>query len=213
MSVAMSPDPIRVLVVDDHRVVREGTRRILEAAGFEIVGEAGTGEEALEAVAESRPDVVLADVRLPGMTGIELTAALREAHPATKVLVLSAYANPAYARAALKAGAVGYLVKTASDDELAVAVRSASLGTTVLDSRVSSELMSEAGGAPQIVTEREREVIGLVVAGLANKAVAMRLQVSPRTVDAHLAHLFTKLAISSRAELVAWAARHGMLEE
>lgn len=209
----MSPRPIRVIVVDDHQVVREGTRRILEAAGFEVVAEAATAAEAVTAVAAGSPDVVLADVRLPGMTGIDLTALLKDRHPAIKVLILSSYANPAYARAALKAGAAGYLVKTASDDELVGAVRSASLGTGVLDSGVLSELISETGGDLQMLTGRERDVVELVVAGLPNKGIAARLEVSPRTVDAHLAHLFTKLSVSSRAELVAWAARHGMLGE
>lgn len=178
-------------------------------AGFEVVGEAETAEAALELMANSLPDIVLVDVRLPGMTGIELTGVIRRTHPDTKVLILTAYANPAYVRAALRAGAVGFLVKTASDDQLVLAIRSVSAGTTVLDPMVSSWLVS---AAQEQLTERERDVMELVVAGLANKDIAAQLQISPRTVDAHLGHLFTKLSLSSRAELVAWAARHGFLE-
>lgn len=205
----MAQRPIRVLVVDDHPVVREGTRRILEVSGFEVVGEADTGEAAFELIEATLPDIALVDVRLPGMTGIELTALIRRTHPDTKVLILTAYANPAYVRAALRAGAVGFLVKTASDDQLVLAIRSVSAGTTVLDPMVSSWLVS---GAQEPLTERERDVIALVVGGLANKDIAAQLEISPRTVDAHLGHLFTKLSLSSRAELVAWAARHGFLE-
>ncbi len=203
-------------MVDDHRVVREGTRRILEAGGIDVVGEAATAEEALEllerALPERMPEVLLADVRLPGMTGIELTSELSRRKSELKVVILSSYANASYASAALKAGAAGYLVKTATDDELVSAVKSAALGATVLDSAVSVELVSQPGPTDQLLTEREREVVECVIEGLANKAIATRLSVSRRTVDAHLSHVFTKLGISSRAELVAWAARHGMIE-
>lgn len=206
------PLSLRVIVVDDHRVVRAGTRRILEDAGIEVVSDVATAEEVLEELTEHDPDVVLVDVRLPGMSGIELTEVLSSTHPELKVLILSSFANVAYARAALAAGAVGYLVKTASDDELVSAVRSAASGATVLDPTITAELFSFGGGPAPSLTARESEVVALVVDGLANKAIARRLSVSPRTVDAHLGHLFTKLGLSSRAELVAWAARQGMIE-
>lgn len=203
----------RVLVVDDHSVVRQGTRTILELGGLEVVAEADSAELAIELVTETTPDVVLADVRLPGMSGIELAGELHRRNPDVRVLILSSYANPSYVKAALAAGAAGYLLKTASDEELVSAVRSASLGATVLDSTVSAELAT--GGAPsgQPLTTREREVLALVATGMQNKAIASRLNVSKRTVDAHLGHLFTKLGVGSRAELVAWAARHGLIEE
>lgn len=206
-------DALRVLVVDDHRVVRAGTRRILEAEGVEVVGDAATAEEALDLLDDVTAGVVLADVRLPGMSGIELAAAVRERHPEVKVLILSSFANAGYARAALEAGAVGYLVKTASDDELITALRSAALGATVLDPAVSAELLARPSAGARALTERERQVVELVIEGLPNKAIATRLAVSRRTIDAHLGHLFTKLGLSSRAELVAWAARHGMITE
>lgn len=209
----MEGEALRVLVVDDHPVVRQGTRMILESAGLEVVGEADSAERALQLTAETHPDVVLADVRLPGMSGVDLTAELRRSHPAVRVLILSSYANLNYVKAALAAGAAGYLLKTAPDGEVVSAVHSASLGTTVLDASVSAELLTQSDNHTQPLTDREREVVALVAEGLANKAIASRLKVSKRTVDAHLGHLFTKLGLSSRAELVAWAARHGMIPE
>lgn len=209
----MERGALRVLVVDDHPVVRQGTRMILENAGLEVVGEADSAERALELAAAAGPDVVLADVRLPGMSGIDLTAELRRAHPAVRVLILSSYGNLSYVKAALAAGAAGYLLKTAPDGEVVSAVHSVALGTTVLDASVSVELLTQGDHDTQPLTDREREVVGLVAQGLANKAIASKLQVSKRTVDAHLGHLFTKLGVSSRAELVAWAARHGMIPE
>jgi DNA-binding NarL/FixJ family response regulator len=208
----MRPEALRVLVVDDHSVVRRGTRRILEEAGIEVVGEAATAEQALEMAEHAASDVVLADVRLPGMSGIELITELRRHRPEIRVLVLSSYGDPGYVRAALEAGAAGYMLKTASDEELISAVRSAALGATIVDAAVSADLFSASARSPQALTDREREIVGLVTKGLPNKAIAHSLTVSKRTVDAHLAHLFTKLGVSSRAELVAWAARHGMIE-
>ena len=206
------PTPLRVIVVDDHRVVRAGTRRILEDAEIDVVADLASAEDLLEQLNDFDPDVLLVDVRLPGKSGIELTEDLSASRPELKVLILSSYANVAYARAALAAGAVGYLVKTATDDELVSAVRSAASGATVLDPTISAELFLRSAGPPTPLTAREAEVVALVADGLANKAIARRLSVSPRTVDAHLGHLFTKLGLSSRAELVAWAARQGMLE-
>ena len=208
----MEQPALRILVVDDHPVVRQGTRRILEAAGLQVVGEAASAEGAIAHVEAVPPDVVLADVRLPAMSGIELAAELRRRYPDVRVLVLSSYANPSYVKAALAAGAAGYLLKTASDEELVSAVRSVSLGAIVLDSSVSADLVSSGSGAAHPLTEREEEIVRLVVTGMANKEIAASLHVSKRTVDAHLGHLFTKLGVSSRAELVAWAAKQGMIE-
>ncbi len=208
----MEQTPLRVVVVDDHPVVRRGTLRILEAAGLEVVGDADSALAARKLVNALAPDVVVADVRLPGTSGIELTAELKEDRPDVKVLILSAYGDPSYVRAALAAGASGYLLKTASDEELVSAVRSVSLGATVLDAAVSADLISEPPRTAQPITDREREVLNLVIEGFSNKAIGAKMGVSQRTVDAHIAHLFSKLAVSSRTELVAWAARHGMVE-
>ncbi len=205
-------DP-RVLVVDDHSVVRQGTRSILESAGLQVVADADTAERALELVPETEPHVVLADVRLPAMSGIDLAATLRQEHPTVKVLILSSYANPSYVKAAIAAGAAGYLLKTAPDDELVSAVRSVALGAIVLDANVTSELASGTPQSAHLLTDREQDVLALVAAGLPNKTIAARLNVSKRTIDAHLGHLFTKLGVTSRAELVAWAARHGLIGE
>lgn len=209
----MRRERLRVLVVDDHPVVRQGTRRILEAAGIDVAGEAATAEQALEIVTHAAADVVLADVRLPGISGIELITKLRREHPRIRILILSSYQDLSYVRAALQAGAAGYLLKTASDEELISAVRSAHLGATIVDAAVSAELFSADARSPQPLTEREREIVGLVIKGLPNRAIADTLLISKRTIDAHLSHLFTKLGVSSRAELVAWAARHGMIEQ
>lgn len=202
---------MRVLVVDDHSVVRQGTRTILELAGLKVLGEAGSAEQAIELVESEPPDVVLADVRLPGKSGIDLAAELHRTHPAVRVVVLSSYADPGYIKAALSAGAVGYLLKTVSDEELVSAIRSASLGATVLAAGLSAELLASDTGDESQLTAREREVVTLLAQGLSNKSIASALHVSKRTVDAHLGHLYTKLDVSSRAELVAWAARHGLI--
>ncbi len=205
--------PLNVLVVDDHPVVRQGTRRILEEAGLEVVGEAGTAEDALELAKTLALDAALVDIRLPETSGIDLIYELKQCCPSVKVIVLSSYGDPTYVSAALRAGATGYMLKTASDEELVSAVRSACLGATVLDSAVSVELVSSGARSPAPLTDREAELLQLVIKGLPNKVIANRLLVSKRTVDAHLGHLFTKLGVASRAELVAWAARHGLIAE
>ena len=202
----------RVLVVDDHPVVLSGTQRILKEGGLEVVGAATTAEEAMNLIAASQPDVVLIDVRLRGMSGIELAAQVAREHPAVRTVILSSFGNPNYVKAALKAGAMGYLLKTASAEELISAVRAVALGTFVLDATVSKDLVLEEGVAREPLSAREGEVLELVISGLPNKAIAARLGLSKRTVDTYLAHLFARVNVSSRAALVAWAARHGMID-
>lgn len=208
--------PVRVVIVDDHELLRTGTRRILEdAEGFTVVGEAEDGVAALEVVAGSLPDVVLVDIRLPSMNGIEVARKIVAAHPAMTVLILSAYDDDDYVRAALAAGVSGYLLKTMPSHELVSAITDACTGGTVLDRSVSARLNAEVAGPARErsspLTVREASVVRLVAQGLANKAIANRLGISPRTVEGHLTHVFEKLGTTSRTELVHFALVNGLL--
>jgi DNA-binding NarL/FixJ family response regulator len=197
---------IRVVVVDDHELLRAGTRQILEdAAGFTVVGEAADGDTALNAVAELRPDVVLVDIRLPTTNGIDLARQIIADYPDTTVLILSAYDDEHYVRAALAAGVAGYLLKTTPSDELVRSIRAACDGSNLFDRGLTGRGEKAEGAPDQYVprlTSREQEVVRLVARGLSNKAIAHQLGISPRTVEGHLNHVFDKLGTTSRTELV-----------
>lgn len=202
------------MIVDDHEVLRTGTQQVLETApDISVVGQADDGERAMAMVRELDPDVALLDIRLPDIDGIDLARRLNEHHPRTRIVILSAFDDDDYIRAALSAGVTGYLLKSMPGDELIAAVRSAGLGTTVLDPAVSARLArapsrlsdEEAHGR---LTMRERQVVRLVAEGLANKAIAKKLGVSTRTVEGHLNHVFAKLGLMSRTELVRYAIAH-----
>lgn len=205
---------LRVLIVDDHEVLRTGTRHVLEASDdIVVVGEADDGNAALAIIDDLNPDVVLIDVRLPDRNGIDVARQLTLTHPDVRVVILSAYDDDEFVRAALEAGATGYLLKTMARDELVAAVRVAGQGTTVLDPALSPRLAGAqsvwgASAGPPL-TWRERETVDLVAEGLSNKAIAARLGVSVRTVEGHLNHVFTKLAVESRTELVRYVLTHG----
>ena len=205
----------RVVIVDDHELLRAGTRRILEEAeGYTVVGEAEDGEAALTEVDRLLPDVVLMDIRLPTMNGLEVARRIVADHPGMTVLILSAYDDEDYVRAALAAGVSGFLLKTTPSQELIQAISSACGGTTVLDKAVSARLLGGAPAAPDRasqLTVREREVVRLAARGLANKAIGQRLGISPRTVEGHLNHVFEKLGTTSRTELVHYALTNGLL--
>jgi DNA-binding NarL/FixJ family response regulator len=209
---------LRVVIVDDHEVLRAGTRQILETApDISVIGEADDGEAALALVMELHPEVVLVDIRLPGHSGIEVARQVMSTHPDCRVVILSAYDDPEYLRAALAAGVAGYLLKTMPRDELINAVRAAGLGTTVLDAAVSSHLASARARTPTDIdvaslTTRERQVIQLVAEGLPNKAIAARLGISARTIEGHLNHVFSKLGVASRTELVRFALANNLSE-
>jgi DNA-binding NarL/FixJ family response regulator len=196
----------RVVVVDDHELLRAGTRRILEdAAGFSVVGEAGDGNTALLVIADTEPDVVLVDIRLPVMNGIDLARRIATDFPKTTVLILSAYDDENYVRAALAAGVSGYLLKTMPGDDLVRSIRAAASGSSILGHPIAG-LGEKSDGAwsadaPRL-TERELEVARLVVRGMSNKAIARQLGISPRTVEGHINHVFDKVGTSSRTELV-----------
>jgi DNA-binding NarL/FixJ family response regulator len=197
-----------VVIVDDHALLRKGTRQILsEAIGIAVVAEAANGADALAAVASTRPDVVLVDIRLPDQNGIELARNIVEHYPDSKVVILSAYDDEDYVRAAMDVGVVGYLLKTMPGDDLVRAVRAAAGGMTVLDPAVRDSLANPRSRPAReeafaALTWREKQVVQLVAEGLANKNIAIQLGISARTVEGHLNHVFVKLGVSSRTELV-----------
>jgi DNA-binding NarL/FixJ family response regulator len=199
--------PLRVVLVDDHEVLRTGTKQVLETTeDIVVVGEAGTWDGALAVVDEVHPDVALMDIRLPGRNGIELARRLITEHPETRVVILSAYDDADFVRSAFDAGVAGYLLKTLQREELINALRAVGQGTTVLDPAVSARLGARPAPAVTVAnppfTQREQEVVDLVAEGLSNKAIAARLGVSTRTVEGHVNHVFTKLGVESRTELV-----------
>jgi len=195
-----------VVVVDDHALLRDGTRRILEAhPDLQVVGEAASGEVALALVNQLHPDVVLMDISLPEMNGIEVARRLTQDHPDVRVLMVSAYDEDVYIRSALEAGAAGYLSKTAPGDELVQAVRAVAGGTNVLQSGLMARLLissrrPERGVAD--LTERELEVLSLLAEGLHNRELAARMNIGTRTVDRLCDNIYAKLGVSSRTEAV-----------
>ena len=207
---------LRVLIVDDHEVLRAGTRQVLEASGdIVVVGEADDARAALAMIEELAPNVVLIDIRLPDRSGIDVARQLTLTHPGVRVVILSAYDDDDFVRAALEVGATGYLLKTMPRDELVAAVRAAAQGTTVLDPALSPRLAGAhssfgPSNGPRL-TWREREAVELVAEGLSNKAIAARLGVSVRTVEGHLNHVFTKLGVESRTELVRFVLTQGLI--
>jgi len=209
---------ISVVIVDDHALLREGTRQILErAGGFEIVGEADDGGKVGDLVAETIPDVLLLDVRLPGANGVEVARRVGQVSPGTKVLMLSAFDEVDYVQACLAVGVAGYLLKTTPSDELVGAIRAACSGVVVLGPGLSSNLVRQPIGARgasgvEALTSRERDVVRLVALGLSNKAIALELGISPRTVEGHLNHVFDKVGATSRSALVRLAMVNGLIE-
>ncbi len=202
--------PRTVVVVDDHELLRAGTRRILnDADDFRVIGEAADAQQALDLVEELEPDVVLLDIRLPTGNGIEVARRILAARPQVTVVILSAYDDEHYVQAALAAGVSGYLLKTVPADELVRLIRSACEGlTVVVDAPTSGG--ERPDGAAEELTVREQEVVRLVIRGLANKQIARRLGISPRTVEGHLNRVFEKVDAASRTELVHYALTHGL---
>ena len=209
---------IRVLVVDDHAVVRTGLRRILDAEpDIETVGEAPSAERAVFEAMQLDPDVVLLDVVMPGKSGIEGMPAVLQAVPATKVLVLSMQDDPRYVREAFDAGASGYVLKEAADAEVVAAVRAVAAGERYVHPALGARLIvadqeerKRADADP--LSEREREVLRLLALGHTNQEIAKMLFISVRTAETHRAHIMQKLRISTRAELVRYALKQGLLD-
>jgi len=209
---------IRVLLADDHAVVRAGIRQFLETAGDILVeAEAGDGEEATRLIEQNPPDVAVLDIQMPKMTGIEVTRWIRAHHPQLGVLILTAYDDEPYALGVLQAGANGYVLKTAAPEEIIQAVRDVYAGKSVVDAVIAQKLVARIAHPPAVpveaLSEREMEVLVLVAKGLTNKLIAAQLNISDRTVQGHLAHIFDKLQAASRTEAVMRAVSLGWISQ
>jgi DNA-binding NarL/FixJ family response regulator len=204
---------IRVLLVDDHRLVRAGLQSLLDATDdIRVVGAAADGREALELAAGLAPDVVLMDLSMPGMGGVEATRRLLADHPDLQVVVLTSFSDQDQVLDAVDAGAVGYLLKDADPAELLQGVRAAAAGQSPLDPKVARTLLTRrATQAPQDqLSDREREVLTLVADGLANKQIARHLSITERTVKAHLTSIFQRIGVTDRTQAALWAERNGL---
>lgn len=204
--------PIRILLVDDHDMVRRGLAVFLLAYDdLVLVGEAANGQEALEKCAELRPDVVLMDLMMPVMDGITATRSIRERYPATQVIALTSFSEEKLVETSLQAGAIGYLFKNVSVDELAAAIRAARVGQPTLAPEATRALIrktTQPAGPGQDLTEREREVLRLLVEGRSNPEIAEQLSLSRSTVKTHVSHILEKLGANSRVEVATLAIRH-----
>ncbi len=216
---AMS-EKIRVVLADDHAVVRKGIRDILEAEGdIEVIADAADGAEAIAYVAEHQPDVVVLDIQMPQVSGIEATRRIRAQFPEVKVLILTAYDDDPYVFSLLQAGASSYVLKTAEVDELIRGVRAAARGESALDPVVSKRMVEALASGrllltestDDVPTEREIEVLRLASRGLTNRAIGYELGISERTVQGHLANIFTKLRVETRTEAVLRAIQLGWI--
>jgi NarL family two-component system response regulator LiaR len=210
-------EAIRVLVVDDHAVVREGLRTFLELQdGIVVVGEAGDGEAGVSAAERLRPDVVLMDLVMPRLDGVGAMRRLRRRLPATRVIVLTSFADDERLLPAIRAGAAGYLLKDAEPRELARAVRAAHAGEALLDPAVAARVVQELaaptdGDVAERLTRREREVLELLARGLSNKRIARELGIAEKTVKTHVGHVLAKLGVTDRTQAAVRAVRAGLV--
>ena len=214
---------IKVMLVDDHILVREGTRELLEREDdLQIVAEAGNGEEAVRLAAEHRPDVIIMDIAMPKLNGIEATRQIKATDPTTAVLVLTAYDDDQYIFAFLEAGAAGYLLKDVSTNDLIRAIRAVHAGESVLHPTIARKVVNyfvqrtdrQPTGVkitPDHLTSREMQVLKLAAQGMTNREIAYELTISVRTVQTHLSNVFGKLGVGSRTEAVLHALREGWL--
>jgi DNA-binding NarL/FixJ family response regulator len=207
---------IRVLLADDHALVRAGIRSLLNAmAEVEVVAEASSGEEALELAQTSRPDVVLMDIAMKGITGLEAAARMRDRVPEVRVVILSMHSGEEYVLQALRAGAAGYLLKDAATGELELALRSVMRGESWLSPAVSRQVVEgyvrSGESAPEVLTARQREVLRLVAGGKSTKEIAFLLNLSVKTVETHRAQIMERLGIRDVAGLVRYALRTGLV--
>src|SRR3954463_4891670 len=210
---------IRTLLVDDHELVRQGIAAMLQNAGdVQVVAEARTGREALEVARRELPDVVLMDVKMPDMDGLEATRKIKEERPRTAVVMLTMHDNPTYLRDAVRAGAAGYLLKDVSKDELVDAIRQVATGGAFIESQMLKGMLSEmkpgsaTPSAARNLTKREREILALVAEGLSNREIADKLVLSPETVKSHVAAILEKLNVSDRTQAAIYAVRNGLVE-
>lgn len=209
----MDSDPIRVMLVDDHDMVRRGLSVFLKVkADLELVGEAGNGQEALRLCEKARPDVVLMDLVMPEMDGTTATRLIRERWPQVQVIALTSFQEKKLVQEALQAGAISYLLKNVSADDLAEAIRAAHAGRSTLAPEATQALIESDRQEPDYgLTPREQEVLELLVEGLTNPEIAERLVISHSTARAHVSHILSKLDVSNRAEAVALALRRELV--
>lgn len=218
----MSDGAVRVIIADDHAMVREGIKSVLEREGFEVAGEAGSGTEVLPLAERTRPDVAVLDISMPGETGLQAAARLRQAMPEVRVLILSMYDNTEYVLESVRAGAHGYLLKDAAAQELAAAIRAVRDGEAYFSPAVAARLSAAVRGdiereqrrtSLDLLTGREREVLVGIAKGLTNKEIASELGISHRTVETHRESLMKKLGIRTVAGLTKFSLEAGLVSE
>ena len=210
---------IRVLLADDHALLREGVKALLKlATDIEVVGEAADGQQAVEQCRLLEPDVVVMDVAMPGLGGLEATLAIRKERPRTRILVLTQYDDREYVSRFLKAGVSGYVLKNAAGAELIAAIRAVNRGGLVLDPEVAREAVAEPHGAfeegrdpYELLTDREKQVLRLVAEGLSNKEIATTLDISVKTAMSHRERVMEKLDLHSRTDLIRFAIKRGVI--
>ena len=209
---------IRVIIADDHGVVRAGLRGLLTGAGLDVVDEASSGREAVSLAREHRPDVMLLDVRMPEMDGLQALAAIKAETPEISVVMLTVYASTEYLTRAIAAGAAGYLLKDAEPEEIVRVVRAAANGEMVIDPNLLQSVLAQTTVAPDNarhryeLTRQELRVLKLIALGLNNDAIAETLVVSRNTIKTHMRHIFEKLGVSDRTQAAIWAVRNGLVE-
>ena len=213
---------IRVMIVDDHELVRSGLRATLEPEeDLEVVGEAGSAAQAIDDVASFRPDLILMDVRMEGMSGIEACRVIKSAHPQVNVLMLTSFGEDEAVMSSIMAGASGYLLKNVRRADLIRSIRAVAQGHNLLDPSVTGKVMDrlvrlaarEEERVVEAISEREREVLALVAKGLTNREIAERLVISENTARNHVSRILDKLGLSRRSEAASFAAQHGLLDE
>jgi two-component system, NarL family, response regulator DegU len=208
---------IRLVLVDDHRLLREGLRRSLSEEGFEVVGEAADGEAAIEVAAATQPDVILMDVTMPNLGGVEATKRIHEAQPNIRIVMLTMHADADIVADALRSGACGYLTKDSSTEEIAEAIRLAASGETAVSAKLAASMLGElrrlerAEDGDRLITAREEEVLQLIADGLSTPEVAAKLYISQKTVKNHLAAIYQKLDARDRTQAVVRAVRMGII--
>lgn len=220
---------IRVAIVDDHSVVRQGMRSLLTDMQMDVIGEAASGDEAIVLAADKQPDVMLLDIRMKGRDGLSALPEIKAASPATQVIVLTTYANPAYLTQAMRDGASGYLLKEADWNDIVTAIQTAAAHSHLIDRALLNEALSNVGGASgrehhpvrevsmddpcmEPISDRESDVLRLLAAGMSNAAIAESLQVSVTTVKTHVKNILRKLNVTDRTQAALLAVRHGLVE-